>query len=72
MPSNQDSLVFPFLDLPPAEGPHRSVVSHTLYWSLSFLGVPDHRGGVVLLLCGMALTLLQRSVGRKLSVDIGG
>ena len=26
-----------------AEGPHRSVVAHSLYQSLSFLGVPDHK-----------------------------
>ncbi len=26
-----------------AEGPHRSLVSHTIYWLLSFMGVPDHR-----------------------------
>ena len=28
-----------------AEGPHKSVVSHTLYWMMSFLGVPDHKVG---------------------------
>ena len=32
-----------------AEGPHRSVVAHSLYQSLSFLGVPDHKVGVVCL-----------------------
>ena len=32
-----------------AEGPHRSVVAHSLYQSLSFLGVPDHKVCTVLL-----------------------
>ena len=35
--------LFPTLTLPPAEGPHRSMVAHVLYQLLSFLGVPDHR-----------------------------
>ncbi|XP_064390485.1 proton-coupled zinc antiporter SLC30A5-like isoform X2 [Halichondria panicea] len=54
------------------EGPHRSVVSHTLYWMLSFLGVPDHKGGLVLLLVGLGLTVIQRSSGRRLAVELGG
>ena len=31
-----------------AEGPHRSVVAHSLYQSLSFLGVPDHKVCILL------------------------
>ncbi len=38
-------LTTPTVTPPLAEGPHRSVVSHTLYWMLSFLGVPDHKVG---------------------------
>ena len=32
-----------------AEGPHRSMVAHSLYQSLSFLGVPDHKVCTLLL-----------------------
>lgn len=35
--------LFPLLSIHLAEGPHRSVVAHSLYQSLSFLGVPDHK-----------------------------
>ncbi len=77
-----------------AEGPHRSVVAHSLYQLLSFLGVPDHKvrhwgcsqipcatnthahthtqGGIVLLLAGMFVSVAQKRVGRKLSVELGG
>lgn len=49
-----------------------SVTSHTMNWISSFVGFPDHRGGVLLLLLGLCLMVVQRKVGRKLSVDLGG
>ena len=33
---------------------------------------PPPQGGVVLLLCGLCLSVVQRSVGKKLAVDLGG
>jgi zinc transporter 5/7 len=43
-----------------------------IYWALSWLGVPDHKGGIILLCCGLCLSIAQRSVGRKLAVSLGG
>eukprot|EP00731_Ephydatia_muelleri_P016695 Em0009g1119a len=54
------------------EGLHSNAVVHFLYWCLSFLGVPDHKGGAVILICGLALSLVQKVMGRRLSVDMGG
>lgn len=54
------------------EGLHSNTVVHFLYWCLSFLGVPDHKGGAVLLIFGLGLSLVQKMMGRRLSVDMGG
>ena len=54
------------------EGLHSNAVVHFLYWCLSFLGVPDHKGGAVILICGLALSLVQKVMGRRLSVEMGG
>jgi zinc transporter 5/7 len=54
------------------EGVHSNVFVHVVFWFLSFLGVPDHKGGVVLLLIGLMFLLIQRNFQRKLAVDVGG
>ena len=55
-----------------AEGDHNGYLSHFFYWLLSCLGVPDHKGGVVLLITGTLLSIPLRSSQRILAVDIGG
>lgn len=60
------------LSLSIAEGQHSGTMTHVLFWLLSFLGVPDHKGGAVLLLIGLLLSILLRNSQRHLAVDIGG
>ena len=60
------------LSFSPAEGQHSGAMAHLLFWLLSFLGVPDHKGGAVLLLIALVLSILLRNSQRHLAVDIGG
>ena len=46
-------------------------VSHSP-WYHAPLTRPAPQGGVVLLLCGMCLMVVQKKIGRKLAVDLGG
>lgn len=54
------------------EGIHNSIIVHIFFWFLSFIGVPDHKGGVVLLIAGVLLSLAQRSSQKRVAVEIGG
>uniref|UniRef100_A0A3P9JPM4 Zinc transporter n=1 Tax=Oryzias latipes TaxID=8090 RepID=A0A3P9JPM4_ORYLA len=54
------------------EGHHDSALTHFLYTAISFLGVADHKGGVVLLVVSLFLKVGFHTAARKLSVEIGG
>uniref|UniRef100_H3DMT6 Zinc transporter n=1 Tax=Tetraodon nigroviridis TaxID=99883 RepID=H3DMT6_TETNG len=54
------------------EGHHDSTLTHFLYTTIAFLGVADHKGGVVLLVVSLCLKVGFHTVSRKLSVEIGG
>ncbi|XP_031601525.1 zinc transporter 5 isoform X1 [Oreochromis aureus] len=54
------------------EGHHDSALTHFLYTVISFLGVADHKGGVVLLVASLCLKVGFHTASRKLSVEIGG
>uniref|UniRef100_A0A3B3DRD1 Zinc transporter n=1 Tax=Oryzias melastigma TaxID=30732 RepID=A0A3B3DRD1_ORYME len=56
----------------PTEGHHDSALTHFLYTAISFLGVADHKGGVVLLVASLFLKVGFHTAARKLSVEIGG
>uniref|UniRef100_A0A7N8Y7Z5 Zinc transporter n=1 Tax=Mastacembelus armatus TaxID=205130 RepID=A0A7N8Y7Z5_9TELE len=55
-----------------AEGHHDSALTHFLYTAIAFLGVADHKGGVVLLVVSLCLKVGFHTASRKLSVEIGG
>uniref|UniRef100_G3Q1K6 Zinc transporter n=1 Tax=Gasterosteus aculeatus aculeatus TaxID=481459 RepID=G3Q1K6_GASAC len=54
------------------EGHHDSALTHFLYTAIAFLGVADHKGGVVLLVASLLLKVGFHTASRKLSVEIGG
>ncbi|CAL8320919.1 unnamed protein product [Lota lota] len=54
------------------EGHHDSALTHFLYTSIAFLGVADHKGGVVLLVVSLCLKVGFHAASRKLSVEVGG
>lgn len=54
------------------EGHHDSALTHALYTGIAFLGVADHKGGVVLLVLALCLKVAFNAASRKLSVEIGG
>lgn len=54
------------------EGHHDSALTHALYTGIAFLGVADHKGGVVLLVLALCLKVAFHAASRKLSVEIGG
>ncbi|XP_006010327.1 proton-coupled zinc antiporter SLC30A5 [Latimeria chalumnae] len=54
------------------EGHHDSALTHALYTVISFLGVADHKGGVLLLVMALCFKVGFHTASRKLSVDIGG
>ncbi|KAM9323364.1 proton-coupled zinc antiporter SLC30A5 isoform 2-T2 [Pholidichthys leucotaenia] len=54
------------------EGHHDSALTHFLHITISFLGVADHKGGVVLLVVSLCLKVGFHTASRKLSVEIGG
>ncbi|XP_029301226.1 proton-coupled zinc antiporter SLC30A5 isoform X2 [Cottoperca gobio] len=54
------------------EGHHDSALTHFLYTAIAFLGVADHKGGVVLLVASMLLKVGFHTASRKLSVEVGG
>uniref|UniRef100_A0A8D0AAB7 Zinc transporter n=1 Tax=Sander lucioperca TaxID=283035 RepID=A0A8D0AAB7_SANLU len=54
------------------EGHHDSALTHFLYTAIAFLGVADHKGGVVLLVASLCLKVGFHTASRKLSVEIGG
>ncbi|XP_070543256.1 proton-coupled zinc antiporter SLC30A5-like [Ptychodera flava] len=54
------------------EGHHRNAIEHLFYSSISWFGLSDHKGGVVLLVVLLLINITYKSAGRKLSVDIGG
>ncbi|MBN3315216.1 ZNT5 protein, partial [Atractosteus spatula] len=54
------------------EGHHDSALTHALYTAISFLGVADHKGGVMLLVISLCFKVGFHTASRKLSVEIGG
>ncbi|XP_064474768.1 proton-coupled zinc antiporter SLC30A5-like [Ornithodoros turicata] len=54
------------------EGHHHHGVSHAFYYIVSWLGVADHKGGVLLLTLTMCLQTGFRTISRTVSIDIGG
>ncbi|XP_035040513.2 zinc transporter 5 isoform X2 [Hippoglossus stenolepis] len=54
------------------EGHHDSALTHFLYTAIAFLGVADHKGGVVLLVASLCLKVGFHTFSRKLSVELGG
>ncbi|XP_071488733.1 proton-coupled zinc antiporter SLC30A5-like [Diadema antillarum] len=54
------------------EGPHRSAITHIFYRAISWLGVSDHKGGVILLVALLFVKVAFKNTSRKLSVDVGG
>uniref|UniRef100_A0A4W3K3X5 Zinc transporter n=1 Tax=Callorhinchus milii TaxID=7868 RepID=A0A4W3K3X5_CALMI len=54
------------------EGHHDSALTHALYTAISFLGVADHKGGVLLLVMSLCFKVGFHTASRKLSVDVGG
>ncbi|KAG8131034.1 putative Zinc transporter 5-like protein [Naja naja] len=54
------------------EGHHDSALTHMLYTVITFLGVADHKGGVILLVLALCCKVGFHTASRKLSVDIGG
>lgn len=54
------------------EGHHSSALTHALHRVISFLGVADHKGGVLLLVASLCFKVGFNTASRKLSVDIGG
>uniref|UniRef100_A0A8B9KGW6 Zinc transporter n=1 Tax=Astyanax mexicanus TaxID=7994 RepID=A0A8B9KGW6_ASTMX len=55
-----------------SEGHHDSALTHALYTGIAFLGVADHKGGVVLLVLALCLKVAFNTHSRKLSVELGG
>ncbi|XP_025891262.1 zinc transporter 5 [Nothoprocta perdicaria] len=54
------------------EGHHDSALTHVLYTIIAFLGVADHKGGVLLLVLALCCKVGFHMASRKLSVDVGG
>lgn len=54
------------------EGHHDSALTHCLHTAIAFLGVADHKGGVVLLVLSLCLKVAFHTASRKLSVEMGG
>ncbi|XP_022104644.1 zinc transporter 5-like [Acanthaster planci] len=54
------------------EGHHSSAITHIFYQCIAWLGVSDHRGGVLLLVLMLCVNVAYKNTSRKLSVDIGG
>ncbi|XP_055457905.1 proton-coupled zinc antiporter SLC30A5 isoform X2 [Psammomys obesus] len=54
------------------EGHHDSALTHMLYTAIAFLGVADHKGGVLLLVLALCCKVGFSTASRKLSIDVGG
>eukprot|EP00112_Aurelia_sp_Birch-Aquarium-sp1_P010818 Seg2298.6 transcript_id=Seg2298.6/GoldUCD/mRNA.D3Y31 product="Zinc transporter 5" protein_id=Seg2298.6/GoldUCD/D3Y31 len=54
------------------EGEHKSDLFHYLYHFAVWLGLPDHKGGIFILLLVSILRVFYNSYFRKLAVDVGG
>lgn len=54
------------------EGHHDSALTHMLYTAIAFLGVADHKGGVLLLVLALCCKVGFHTASRKLSLDVGG
>ncbi|XP_034780882.2 proton-coupled zinc antiporter SLC30A5-like [Acipenser ruthenus] len=67
---DNDDLMAKMADHP--EGHHDSALTHALYTAISFLGLADHKGGVVLLVITLCFKVGFHTASRKLSLEIGG
>lgn len=54
------------------EGGHHSQWIHYYYVVLSWLGLPDHKGGLIILLLVLLLKIAHKNVSRTLAVEVGG
>ncbi|XP_048224179.1 zinc transporter 5 [Perognathus longimembris pacificus] len=54
------------------EGHHDSALTHMLYTAIAFLGVADHKGGVLLLVLALCFKVGFHTASKKLSIDMGG
>lgn len=54
------------------EGHHKSQWIHWYYQVLSWLGLPDHKGGLILLVLVLLFKIAHKNVSRTLAVEIGG
>uniref|UniRef100_A0A8C5JYL2 Zinc transporter n=1 Tax=Jaculus jaculus TaxID=51337 RepID=A0A8C5JYL2_JACJA len=54
------------------EGRHDSALTHMLYTAIAFLGVADHKGGVLLLVLALCCKVGFHTASRKLALDVGG
>ncbi|XP_073242547.1 proton-coupled zinc antiporter SLC30A5-like isoform X3 [Porites lutea] len=54
------------------EGQHHSQWVHYYYIALSRLGLPDHKGGLILLLLVLLCKIAHKNISRTLAVEIGG
>ncbi|XP_049518384.1 zinc transporter 5-like isoform X1 [Dermacentor silvarum] len=54
------------------EGYQHHGLSHIFYYLVSLLGLPDHKGGVLLLALTLCLQTGFRTISRTLAVDVGG
>ncbi|KAL1431205.1 hypothetical protein MTO96_014587 [Rhipicephalus appendiculatus] len=54
------------------EGYQHHGLSHVFYYVVSLLGLPDHKGGVLLLALTLLLQAGFRTLSRTLAVDVGG
>jgi len=57
---------------PHSQGEHKSDAFHHLYHFFLWLGLPDHKGGIFILLVVSIFRVLYDSYCRKLASDIGG
>uniref|UniRef100_A0A4W3K2D7 Zinc transporter n=1 Tax=Callorhinchus milii TaxID=7868 RepID=A0A4W3K2D7_CALMI len=69
---DNDDLMKYFWWILKTEGHHDSALTHALYTAISFLGVADHKGGVLLLVMSLCFKVGFHTASRKLSVDVGG
>jgi len=54
------------------EGQHVSTIAHLMYSLTSYLGVADHKGGIVLLMFTLILKVIQNGYAKRVGALVGG
>ncbi|XP_067935108.1 proton-coupled zinc antiporter SLC30A5-like [Watersipora subatra] len=54
------------------EGQHNGIIKHTFYHFLTWSGLSDHKGGVVLLAVTLLASVVFHNQSKKLALDLGG